>query len=227
MTDTRTTSTDRPYRIERAEEPVPLTGEVDGTPWAGANAASLDTFRWIEASRDPPATVRVLYDDSAVYCQYQVPDDRIEAAATELNGRVWEDSAIEWFLDPHPETPEYCNLEANCVGTFLMSWRRADAVEREIQPETASQVTIETSVSGPTRTPSPEDESWWLAAAIPYDVLETISGTTIAPSSGDRWQGNFHRINSENAADVGVWNPIETPHRDLHSPEFFGELIFA
>jgi hypothetical protein len=74
------------YTIERATAAVPLDGTVDGTPWANAALATLDTFPWVHHERDDPATVRVLYDDEALYAQYHVPDGRIQAAATELNG---------------------------------------------------------------------------------------------------------------------------------------------
>jgi hypothetical protein len=215
------------YTIERATEPVPLTGTVAGTPWEGARAASIGTFPWDEDGRDAPATARALYDDEALYCQYQVPDARIRADETELNGQVWTDSAIEWFFDPAPDTPEYVNLEVNCVGTPLLSWRTAGDPHHWIDEATAAEITVETSVEGPTKAVSSDDESWWLAARLPYSALETLTGEPIAPVPGDRWRGNFHRLSSDDPATVGVWNPIETDERDLHSPAFFGELVFG
>jgi hypothetical protein len=215
------------YTIERATEPVPLTGTVAGTPWEGAREAAIDTFPWDDAVRDAPATVRVLYDDEALYCQYQVPDTRIRADETELNGQVWTDSAIEWFFDPDPNTPEYVNLEVNCVGVPLLSWRTAEDVHHWIDDATAAEITVETSVDGPTIAPSPDDESWWLVARLPFAALEALTGESIAPSAGERWRGNFHSLSSDDTATVGVWNPIETAERNLHSPEYFGELRFA
>lgn len=215
------------YRIERADTAVPLTGAVTDTPWTEANTATLDTFRWISEPTDAPATVRVLYGDAAVYCQYHVPDSTISGSVTELNGPVYTDSSVEWFFDPAPDTPRYCNLEANCLGTILLSWRRADSATQMVDAETASTIRVETSVSGPDKTPAPTDESWWLAAEIPFSALETLTGVTVDPGPGTVWQGNFHRIASDDSAAVGVWSPIETDSRSLHSPEFFGDLVFA
>jgi hypothetical protein len=221
------TPSDGRYRIERADETVPITGAVEDTPWARATAAALDTFRWIEEPLDEPATVRVLYDDTAVYCQYQVPDTNISADVTELNGPVYTDSAVEWFFDPTPDDPKYCNFEANCLGTFILSWRSDRSDKEFVTPETASTIRIQTSVSGSKRTPTSADESWWLAAAVPFSALESLTGRSIAPTTGTTWHGNFHRLNSEDGTAVGVWNPIETESRSLHSPEFFGDLVFA
>jgi hypothetical protein len=212
----------RRYTIARTETRPPLSGAVADTVWAAADTATLDQFPWHDP-RDPPATVRVCYDDTALYWQVQVPDTRIAASETEPNGQVWTDSAVEWFFAP--DDVGYFNLEINCVGTPLLAWTDDERVW--IDAENVQRIEIATSVDGPTKTPDDGDEAWWIAVALPFAVLADLRDRAVAPEAGDRWRGNFHRLSSDDEAQVGLWNPIETPERDLHRPDFFGELQFG
>lgn len=213
------------YTVARANDPVPLVGAVDGTPWEDASVAAIETFPW-ETGRDRQrATVRALYDDAALYLQYRVADEHSSAAVTALNGPVSRDSAVEVFARPDLERPEYVNFEANCVGTVLVKWGPNRARRETIPPSLAAEIRVETSVDGPTKDPSPDDESWWLAAALPFETLSAFTGREIAPEPGTVWRGNFQRLGG--GSEFAVWNPIDAPEPDFHRPESFGRFAFV
>jgi hypothetical protein len=213
------------YTVERADGDVPLAGDVDGTPWDRANAAAIEEYPWDMDADRQPATVRALYDDAALYLQYLVEDAHSAAEATELNGPVWEDSAVECFFGPDPDRPHYVNFEANCVGTFLMGWGPDREHRERIAAALAEGVRVETSIAGPTKTPSPDDESWWLAAALPFETLSAFTGREVRPAPGAVWRGNFQRLGG--GSEHAVWNPIDAPEPDFHRPESFGRFTFA
>lgn len=59
--------------IAWADEPVPLSDEIEGTSWTASSAIEIDEFPWNVT--DPQSTVvRPLYDDDALYLQYLVKD---------------------------------------------------------------------------------------------------------------------------------------------------------
>lgn len=216
------------YTIERAREVPPLSGAVAGTPWAGANAAAIDEFPWYAGGKRQGATARVLYDDDALYLQFQVEDAHSYAETTSLNGPVYEDSCVEFFATPEPERrPHYVNVEANCCGTVLVGWGPDREGRELIAPDLAAKLRVETAIEGPTKAESPDDDSWWLAAALPFEALAAFTGVEIAPTRGTVWRGNFYRCGGRTDPQFAAWSPIDAPEPDYHRPGSFGRLHFA
>ncbi|WP_222912905.1 carbohydrate-binding family 9-like protein [Natrinema sp. SYSU A 869] len=220
------------YTITRTRSDVPLSDAVDGAPWEEAAAIHIDEFSWHESGPKPLTTGRVLYDDEAIYLQFFVEDDDITASVTELNGPTFEDSSVEFFADPTPDEDSlYLNFEPNCCGQFKLAWQEAGWQERGIgrdliSPDLASRISIRTSVTGSTADGDADDDGWWLAAAIPFDVLSTLTGREIAPTAGTEWRGNFYRSGVASDSQKATWNLIEKPEPDYHSPTYFGRLPF-
>ncbi|SFL44180.1 Carbohydrate-binding family 9 [Halogranum rubrum] len=223
------------YEVRRvdAETTVPLTGDVDETVWQHARVARLDQYPWGDEP-GPSTTARVLYDTEALYLQFHADDTEITADVTELNGPTFADSSVEFFATPAPATNEdpgnYFNFEANCCGTFKLAWQEPNWREREIgrslvSPAAAASVTVETSVPGPTKSASPDDVSWWLAARIPWSTLRSLTDLSLRPDSETVWRGNFYRSGVPDEAK-GTWNRIGLPTPVYHSPRFFGRIDF-
>lgn len=204
-----------------------LTGTVDETPWQDAVPVPISEFLWCDPDREPRAVARLLYDDEALFVQYQVESDHIYAATTTLNGPVWEDSCVELFAAvDSTRHGRYVNFELNCTGTVHLGVG-PDRSDRElITPELAEPIRVETSVSGPTKSPAAGDEHWWAAVAIPHQTLTTFTGTPVDPGSGTTWYGNVHRLRSEPTPMFAAWNPVETRAPDFHRPSAFGPLVF-
>ncbi|WP_436926669.1 carbohydrate-binding family 9-like protein [Halosimplex amylolyticum] len=219
------------YTIARADADVPLTGDVEG-PWTAADVASIDEFNWYESGPRPETTVRGLYDDTSLSLQFLVEDDEIASRTTELNGPTYEDSCVEFFATPDPgSNARYLNFEANPCGVFKMAWMEPGWSVRGIgrdlvSPELAEAITVATSEPGPTREPSADDESWWLAVRFPFEALSAFTGLDLAPGSGDRWRANFHRTGVASRSQEASWNPIGTAEKQFHSPGHFGWVDF-
>lgn len=202
-------------------------------PWEEVTAFRIDEFSWHEGGSKPLTTGRALYDDEAVYLQFFVEDHEITAEVTELNGPTFQDSSVEFFADPTSDDDSnsmYFNFEPNCCGQFKLAWQERDWQEQGIgrdliSAELASRIDVRTPIPGPTTEASATDDGWWLAAAIPFDVLSELTGRKIAPTSGMEWRGNFYRSGVPDSQKA-TWNPIELPEPVYHSPEFFGRLRF-
>jgi len=214
-------------QIHRVKGNVPLHGDVEGTPWEAAIPIEINEFPWDTTDSKQSTVVRSLYDDDALYLQYFAEDGHIHAETTDLNGPVWEDSCVELFAAIEPKRrPHYVNFEVNCVGTLHLGFG-PDRRERDlITADRAETIQIETSVDGPTKEASPDDEEWWVAAALPFKTLAAFTGATVSPSEGTVWQGNFHRLGGTADPWFGAWSPVDTPEPDYHQPTEFGRLIF-
>lgn len=224
----------RTYTIRKTGEDVPLDGSGEG-PWERADRLYVDRFNWHDDGPKPATTAWLLYDDDALYAQFDVEDHNISSAVTELNGPTFRDSSVELFADLDPDADgdtRYFNFEANCCGFFKLAWQREGWQERGlgrdlISPELAEEIRVETSVDGPTRGPRESDRGWWLAAAIPFSVFGEFTGVDVDPKEETTWRANVYRSGVEDDSMKATWNPMPTPEPDYHSPGFFGRFLFG
>jgi hypothetical protein len=207
---------------------VPLVGDASGTAWDAAATLRIDRRPWDTGGVKQGTAVRVMYDRAALYVQFRCRDRHIYAVETKLNGSVYKDSCVEMFAMPHPaEGAGYFNLEINCCGCMHLGWGPGRPDRKLVTPDLAAKVRIASAVPPPTKDESPDDNGWWIAAAVPFDTLSEFTGVDVHPTSGNVWHANFYRCGGLTDQQYAVWNPIAWPHPDYHRPEFFGTLKFA
>lgn len=165
------------------------------------------------------------YDDRALYLHYDVEDGHQQASTTRLNGRVWTDSCVELFAAPDTDG-EYLNFEANCTGQFLLGYGTAVGDRRRISRDLADRIVVETAIDAVRTEPAPDDDRWWLSAAIPFDVLREFTGGEVAHGEGAVWRGNLQCCRGEPAPAYAMWRSSGTPEPEFHRPEEFGRLRF-
>ena len=221
----------RTYRIERTPTAPPLAGEVNATAWADAHVLRIDTYPWYTRGDKQPTAARLMYDGHALYVQFHCRDRHSSAQRTELNSAVSLDSCVELFatVDP-PAGPDYFNLELNCCGTFLLAYGPARRPRTAIDAAWARHIDVATSLPGPTKTESPADEAWWVAARLPWEVLGHLAGKALRPAAGTAWRANLYRCGGRTDPQFATWNPIDTtrwPKPDFHRPEAFGRMLFG
>ena len=68
----------------------------------------------------PQAKFRLAHIGESLLVDYCVTEESVAAVATHDNGRVWEDSCCELFIEPEAGGPYY-NIECNCAGMLLIA----------------------------------------------------------------------------------------------------------
>jgi len=106
----------------RAEGPVKIDGILDEAAWAGA--APLADFVQFQPERGAPASVgtsvRILYDDAAVYFGFENADPdlaRIAAKISKRDSDLKEDDAIGVYLDTYADRRSCYFFMTNLLGT--------------------------------------------------------------------------------------------------------------
>ncbi len=183
---------------------------------------SISTLSWEDFTYKPGVKFRIAYDEKAFYLKYYVQEKYIRAVNTESNGRVWEDSCVEFFVSPSDDGIYY-NFEFNCIGTRLLGWGKSRD-RNWVDPAIIEKIKTFSTLGTEPFEEKKGDFSWELTAMIPFEVFtqHRVSGL-----EGKTIKANFYKCGDKLSEPHYVsWNKIETPRPDFHRPEFFGELLF-
>lgn len=222
-------NSDSVYHVPRADLPIPINGDWDKKEWSGVEAGEITHFTWVDPKFKPVTQMKMAYDDDNFYVIFKVRDQYVRALATEINGDVWEDGAVELFFAPDTlKTLQYFNLEINCIGTPLMFYIRkpmsdyTKLIEKDIR-----KIQIASTLEGPIDDEITEPVTWIIEYKVPLAMIEYYARVS-RPAPGVTWRANFFKIatNSSNEHYV-TWSPVISENPHFHKPEFFGELKFV
>jgi hypothetical protein len=217
------------YRVHRATV-EPLTGAAPPASfWEPAEVAQIDWYHAAGSDHRPEVSVRLLYDNSALWTRFFVTDKYVRCLHTGFQEPVYQDSCCEFFLEP-ATTTGYFNIEINAVGALLISHitdprRTADSLagQQLLGNAVNNALTRWTTLEGVIDPEIPGPITYEVVYSLPYALL----GEGVAvPVAGDTWKGNFYKC-SENSSHPhwGAWAPIGEK-LDYHQPDKFGMLEF-
>lgn len=169
----------------------------------------------------PVVYFSIAYTSTCILLKYFVTEKQIRAEIKNINGSVWEDSCVEFFISFN-EGSTYYNLEFNCKGVGLIGYG-SDRLNRELlSPGLISLVKTTCSLSRVN-----EESCWKLLLEIPYQVFSY----SVVHSVGLRnysCMANFYKCGDKlEDPHYVAWNNIESVLPDFHLPQYFGCLHFS
>lgn len=187
---------------------------IDGTlvDPAWKDAATSDAFKLGDGSAPRGRTkLYMMKDDKNLYLAVECFDSeetlqslKATAVTHEQDG-IWEDDAVELFIDPNNTRVSYYQIIVNSKSVswdgFLDSPGRPD---RQWQPKAEVQARV-------------GKESWIVTLALPYASFDCSP----LPASGTEWAFNVSR-NRTAANELMYWSPVFA--KSSHTPEKFGRL---
>ena len=180
--------------------------------------AAIDSVNWPDAfPYRPDCNVTLAHDGHNIAMLFHVRGLDLRAMETEDNGRMWEDSCVEFFVQD-PSGEKYYNFELTCAGRLLAS----EGATRHERPrrgaEVLSRVRRYSTVEGAPFQKDGGIYSWTAGMLIPMDLF--------GADGVKKLRGNFYKCGDKTAHMHFVsWNPIDLPKPDFHRPDFFGEII--
>lgn len=208
----------RVYRIQ----------SVPGAPedWGALPAASIDVNPWGLGGPLPPCEARVALGPDRFFVMLRAWEANLSVVTHAMNGPVWEDSCIEFFLNPAPGRDErYLNFEVNAEGVMLLGFG-ADRHARSLLGFDPALFRIRADVP-PGGAAAWREPFYTLSFEIPLSFLEEQYGK-LDLRRGARLAGNFQKCGEKTAnPHYGVWNPILTPEPDFHQPSHFGTFYIG
>lgn len=192
-----------------------------------ANQIPFEAIRcvnWKDYPYCPEVKFRIAHTGDGILLEYRVKEESVRAAADTDNGRVWEDSCCEFFLQFPDDEDNYYNIECNCGGTLLIGYGRKG--EREHAPqEVTCTVQRRSSLGKAPFDERTEDGEWQLVLNIPAGAffrhrIENLTGRMV--------RANFYKCGDNlRTPHFLSWSPINLPEPCFHCPEFFAPVRFG
>ncbi|PWJ62729.1 cellulose/xylan binding protein with CBM9 domain [Fibrobacter sp. UWR4] len=161
------------------------------------------------------ADVNVTADYFEVSFTVEEPEECFRSEVREDNGRSWEDSCVEIFLQNPAKSEEYFNFETTSRG-FLLAAHGPDRNNRQVLSQNIIDKIIRTkqvaSVAG-------NLICWGMTVQIPASIfgLSSFEGFSL--------RGNLYKCGDKSRTPHYLSAfPIETEKPDFHRPEFFQEF---
>ena len=185
----------------------------------------LDCLNWKDFPYKPEVSFRIGYDDSGIHLEYTVDEQTVRALQDTPGGFVYEDSCVEFFIQPDPADPHYYNFEWNAIGTMYLAWRTGRQNPETAPAEVLRLVKTESSLGAKPFAERPLEGPWTLKVFIP---LEALWHSGLKSLKGLKARANFYKCGDGlKVPHFVTWAPIDTEKPDYHRPEFFADLEFT
>jgi len=216
------------YKVEKINEPIIINANWNKLPWQNIKALKIKNWMGEKPDHIPTVQAKIAYDQDAIYVIFHVEDRYVRAVADGYQGKVYEDSCVEFFFTPGNDIKKgYFNLETNCGGTALFHFQKiprkdSDSIPLElfnkIEMASALPSKIEPEISDPV--------TWTLEYRIPFEILHDYYDIS-TPESGVKWLANLYKCGDKTSHPHWLtWSVIDKPKPDFHVPEYFGILEF-
>ncbi len=227
------------YDVQYAETPPQIDGSGSDAVWAKAGVMSLRTTVSDQVPR-ALTRVRLLWDTAHVYLLFEADDPDILGDLRARDAPVYQQEAVEIFLDVKGERRDYVELQVSPLGTqfdaaFTGGARRN--MRRDYNADyivaTALEGTVEPMPSkvhknkGQPRPVGTADRRWVSEWAISIDSLPQAPAQLQA---GDVFLANVFRVSKDRDPqgelmwEESAWS--SPGMGDFHNVERFGELRF-
>ena len=180
----------------------------------------ISVVNWESHSYCPEASFRIAHNGEVIFLNFRVNEADIKAVCKNDNGRIWEDSCVEFFISF--DNKSYYNIECNCIGKILIS-KGAERRNRIPLPEDLLKRIDRWASLG--NLPVENLSGYWeVSLIIPKEIFFPEITNTF---NNIEAKGNFYKCGDRlQTPHYLSWNPIHTERPDFHRPEFFGQIIF-
>jgi len=216
------------YLVKKSSNSPEINSDWQKEIWKETNIIQLENYMGEKPVHFPKTKVKLRYDENNIYVIFKVADKYIKAVAKETNGRVWEDSCVEFFFSPGPDTERgYFNLEANCKGVFLLqSHLNNGDINEFVSIEDCDKINISHSLKRNAEQEISEPLEWRIEYSIPFSILAKYMKVE-QPGKGVSWRANFYKCADKTSYPHWLtWAPVDYPSPRFHLPNFFGRLDF-
>ena len=216
------------YQIEAAHisKPPVIDGNPDDAPWQLAKPIYLKDNRSGNPVNDPKLMTQVMacYDDDNLYLAFICHDPDIWTTFTQRDEHLWEQEAVEVFIDVDDIAETYVEVEVSPANVLFDSYI---VDPKNIDVPATAQLNLKgirtaVKVNGTLNRHDDKDESWTVEIAMPFKDFTNEQTRQITAETVIRI--NFYRLDMNEGMERGAfaWSPTGA---SFHKPSVFGRLV--
>jgi len=165
------------------------------------------------------------YDDSFFYASFMCMDKDIHSRFHTRDQRLWEEEAVEVFINLNADTANYIEIEVSPANVVYDSYI---VNPTEIVDSTATfnlhRLRTAVAIEGVWESRADLDTAWSVEMAIPIAELQQKEGLPPQKLEESVWAINLFRLNLDDFGPRAfAWNPTKG---SFHKPRLFGILAF-
>ena len=155
--------------------------------------------------------------------KYYVNEESILAKETRINGDVYRDSCVEFFVSINGSS-NYYNFEFNCIGIPHVGYGPERENRAPVDPEVLKLIETRSSLGNQPFEEKTGGHQWDMMIIIPKECLTHDKDIVL---KGLKSNANFYKCGDGTSQPHFVtWNPIGTETPDYQQSAYFGELLF-
>ncbi len=210
----------------KSAKPITIDGKLTEEIWAKAPS----TGPFVETMQGGPSPIKteakLAWDENYLYIAFQCEDEDIWSDFKKRDDKLWEQEAVEVFIDANGDGKEYIELQVNPHNAVFDSFLPA---YRKNQNDWNSKIKTAVVVDGTLDKRGDKDKGWVVEMALPWaDVKgKATHELTLPPKVGDMWRVNFFRLDAPEKKPklAAAWSaPLVG---DFHKLDRFGEVVFG
>lgn len=184
---------------------------------------SISTINWRKYKYQPDVKFRIAHTGESILIKFYVTEKNPKAVETKINGDVYKDSCVEFFISPKVDG-NYYNFEFNCIGTQHLAYGGGRNNRQAIDENIVASIKTFSSLGTNAIDIKGEDTKWNMLIIIPKS---TMINDEIPSLEGLQAKANFYKCGDEtDEMHFVTWNPIGTENPDYHQYSYLGDLSF-
>lgn len=190
--------------------------------WEDVPLGKIDSFHWENENPFRPASYAQLCGvlHKGLYARLWSYEENPRCVNTKRDEPVYEDSCLEFFLQPVSENPAYINFEMNCNGVYLSQYGE----KRENRVFLKEFCSLEPTISCFQVTENGK-AAWGVEIFLSEALISEIYKTDYALSPCE-FSGNFYKCGDKTPKPhYGAMFPAGSMQLGFHNPSCFGKFI--
>ena len=184
------------YTILRTDDAIVIDGKDNETAWS--KAPWTKKFNDIKTGKESnsilPTRAKMLWDNQYLYVYALFPESDVWATLKEHDATVYQDNALEIFIDTEGDGENYIEFQINALGTvwdLIMSkaYRNGGNPISDWDIKGLKKAVF---IDGTMNDSNDKDRSWSIELAFPLKSL--LLGQRKTPDVGTIWRMNLSRV---------------------------------
>lgn len=219
------------YTIQQVSGSITIDGNLDEADWSAASPT--ENYVILGDDETTPATTswsKMLWDDDYLYVAFYCEDFDIWATYDNRDDQLYQEDAIEIYIDPDGDGLNYLEIEVNPLNAIFDLWLTkpwSDGGQGHSEWNMSGILTAVT-LDGTNENNSDTDVAWTCEVALPFSEMEfSAEEMNYPPEINDEWRFNLYRFDRESTNDpdgeATGWSQTEGGQ---HEPDYFGKITF-